>query len=223
MLFPNGFEPCAATYNRSLLRALAGLGCVVRVIAPIMWCPVVESQVRNRRLPPREEVLDGIPVAHPRVFYTPGMAIDRHYLLYRWQVRRTLAGAVRDRRAAASGDGGADSSTTSESAGRNPMLRRGEGPHVMLGFIYPDAVALAPVCRALGVDYSIRVNGSDFRVRVRQEKFRDRVLGELHEAPLVFCPGQALKSDMVAAGVDGDKIVSFNNGVDQGVFNRMVF
>jgi len=88
--------------------------------------------------------------------------------------------------------------------------------HVILGFVYPDAVAMDAVCRKLGVSYSVLVLGSDFRIRMRQPKFRPLVLNCLKQAPLVFCPGKALAKDMVEAGIAN--IHPFNNGVDPTLF-----
>ena len=51
-----------------------------------------------------------------------------------------------------------------------------------------------------------------------QRRFCKHVLRTLRDAPLIFCPGRALKRDMVGAGIDGGKIVAFNNGVDRQVF-----
>lgn len=90
--------------------------------------------------------------------------------------------------------------------------------HVMIGFAYPDGAAVAPLCRELGLSYSIRINGSDFNLRVRQEKFRNMVLETLKEAPQIFCPGRALKKAMVEEGIDGTKIMAFENGVDGSLF-----
>ncbi|MDT8390811.1 MAG: hypothetical protein RRC34_09930 [Lentisphaeria bacterium] len=91
--------------------------------------------------------------------------------------------------------------------------------HVIIGFAYPDAVAMTPVCESLGLDYSIFVLGSDFRLRVKQPAFADGVMKTLAAAPRIFCPGRALRGDMVSAGLDAEKIFSFNNGVDTAMFH----
>ena len=90
---------------------------------------------------------------------------------------------------------------------------------IIVGFAYPDAVAMVPVCRALRLDFSIFVLGSDFRVRVNQPKFKKMVMKTLMETPGIFCPGQALRADMIAAGLDATRIHSFNNGVDTTIFH----
>ena len=90
--------------------------------------------------------------------------------------------------------------------------------HIILGFIYPDAVAMDAICRELGVPYSVLVLGSDFRIRMQQPRFRPLVMRCLQQAPHILCPGQALKNDMVQCGIPADKITSFHNGVDPAVF-----
>jgi len=146
----------------------------------------------KRGLPPQQEQIDGVRVSHPRYFYTPGFAIDHHWRFYAAAVRGWLR-----RRVAAST----------------------EAVHVILGFVYPDAVAMAPVCEALGVPYSVLVLGSDFRVRMRQPKFKPLVEACLMKAPNVFCPGEALRRDMIAAGLQPGRVHAFNNGVDKHVFH----
>ncbi len=98
------------------------------------------------------------------------------------------------------------------------MVNEFHPDHIILGFIYPDAVALAPFCRKLQLDYSVLVLGSDFRLRTRQSKFKNLVMTTLHKSPLIFCPGLALKDDMTTDGIEGSKIIPFNNGVDCKLF-----
>ncbi|OVE74143.1 hypothetical protein BVX94_01420 [bacterium B17] len=127
----------------------------VRVIAPVYWLP-------GRRLPSKEEVIDGIKVTHPRVYYTPGILRNKHWKMYQCSIKKHLKATLDDFKP----------------------------DHVIIGFAYPDAVAVAPLCREWGVKYSVRVNGSDFRLRVKQPGFREMVLNELNRAPRVFCPAQ---------------------------------
>lgn len=145
----------------------------------------------KRGLPPKVEQIDGVSISHPRYFYTPGFAIHHHWRFYSLAVRSLLRRRV----------------TVSE-----------EPVHVVLGFVYADAVAMAPVCEALCVSYSVLVLGSDFRVRMRQVKFKSMVEQCLMQAPHVFCPGSALRRDMISAGLPSNRVHAFNNGVDSHVF-----
>ena len=152
----------------------------------------VPSFPGKKNLPPESEVLNDIAVEHPRFFYTPGILIHHHWRFYQSAVKRTLK----------------DLLTRSKS----------EELHIALGFAYPDAVAMAPICQEYGLDYSIFVLGSDFRVRTQQNKFKHHVLDCLRQAPKIFCPGQVLKTDMSNVGIEENKIVAFNNGVNQSIF-----
>ncbi len=144
----------------------------------------------KRSLPPLEETIGGIRVLHPRFFYTPKLFIEWHWRGYQSAMRKLM-----------------------------PVMKSNHKAHFILGFVYPDAVAMASLCEEAGLEYSVLVLGSDFRVRVRQAKFKDRVMGCLQRAPRIFCPGTALKRDMAEAGIDEAKIHSFNNGVDGAVFH----
>lgn len=183
-LYPSSVEPDRAPYNRQLVGALAGRAAI-RVIAPVFSCPALDM-LRSRRLPPLEETLDGILVQHPRVAYVPGIAVHHHWRLYRRAVRTAFAESVSDARP----------------------------DHVVLGFAYPDGVAMAGVCDEAGMPWSLRVNGSDVRIRLQQDRFRPMVQDVLRRASFVFCPGKSLQQDLLDAGVAGDRAVVFQNGVD---------
>ncbi|WPJ97716.1 glycosyltransferase [Coraliomargarita algicola] len=145
----------------------------------------------KRGLPSRMEMMDGIEVRHPRYFYTPGFAIHQHWRFYHLAVRRLLEQRIANSQ---------------------------EPVHVVLGFVYPDAVAMAPVCEGLQVPYSVLVLGSDFRVRIQQSKFKPLVEHCLLAAPHVFCPGSELRRDMLDAGLPPERVHAFNNGVEQDIF-----
>src|SRR5580704_12250564 len=75
-IFPNRVEPYAGAFVRQQLAALARR-CDVEVLAtiPFLMCAQLlgdRTRVgRLRRVPPRD-VVEGIPVVHPRVPYLPG-------------------------------------------------------------------------------------------------------------------------------------------------------
>ena len=187
-LYPSSAEPQRASFNLHLMKALSCCA-EIRVVAPYYWFPGIHL-LCGKKIPPPKECIEGIDVTHPRVFYTPGLFIDKHWRMYAGSVRSHLEQVVRE---------------------FNP-------DEIMAGFAYPDGLAILSVCRKLGRKCSIRVNGSDFRLRIRQAKFRNLVLRALTEASQVFCHGEALKRDMVKEGIDSGKIVAFENGVDQDLF-----
>lgn len=187
-LYPNEVEPGLAPYNRQLVAALAGQASV-RVMAPVFWFPGL-ARLRKRPLPPVSGSMDGVPVTYPRVFYTPGIMIQHHWLTYRFTVASPLKQLF---------------------AAWRPDL-------VIASFIYPDAAAVVSLCNDAGIPCAAMVLGSDFRIRTTQPRFRDVVMRTLCAASAVICPGQALKRDMAAAGIPDDKIIAFDNGVDHSLF-----
>ena len=188
-LFPSSVEPDRGLFNLQLLKAIRAAGHDVQVIAPV-FRPVPTAWLKRLPLPRRHEQIGEIPVMHPVFRYPPGLFRRQHHLFYRQAVKPAFSG----------------------------MLRQFEPDHVILGFAYPDAAAMAPICQRAGVRHSVRINGSDFRLRTEDPKLRTLVLKTLREAGLVFCPGKTLKNEMVAAGVPAQSIVSFNNGVDHAQF-----
>src|SRR5690606_24163859 len=72
-LYPNPLQPHRAAFNRHRFRFLAA-DHELRMIAPVSW----RDEWALRGTGPgiardRRTTLDGIPVAHPRYWYTPGV------------------------------------------------------------------------------------------------------------------------------------------------------
>src|SRR5690606_18023949 len=95
-LYPNPLQPHRAAFNRHRFRFLAGLH-EVRLIAPSGW--------RDERSVPgtggaiardRRTVSDGIPVEHPRYWYTPGVLRGLYGRFFRESVRRSFDRHVRE-------------------------------------------------------------------------------------------------------------------------------
>jgi len=268
-LYPGSTQPTRATYSRSLMLALRELGHEVRVIAPVFRMPVSG----RGNLPPLAELLDGIPVLHPRIAYVPGLFTRWNHRLYRRAVRRCFAEMLAEFRpdhvsiGFAFPDGAAMLKLCEEAARTTALAQidkvdqvdQAEGDHNKaqtpqegaektasgagrLGpqdsdqgreswivnrvsnteqsspsaFIPPPSSFIPPPS---AFTYSLQVLGSDFRMRIQQPRFRKLVMDAIARAPLIFCPGQALKRDMIAAGIAAEKIVPFNNGVDHNLFH----
>lgn len=190
-LFPSSLEPTRATYNLNLMRGVRALGHEVEVIAPVSWLPGIDRRLRGRQCPPGKETFDGFDVWHPRYLYTPGFWIHKHHLFYRRAISKILPGIVREQKI----DG------------------------AVLGFLYPDACAAAPLCQRLNLPYVVRVNGSDFRVRIGQSNFSPLIGDVLRQSPGVVCPGQALQAAILAEVPGHPNIRAFNNGVDPQPFS----
>lgn len=187
-LYPNSIRRESATYNRQLVFALSEK-VDVSVIAPVLWFPGVKPEP-DGKLPPFREEIDGVLVTHPRVFYTPGIFLRYHWQMYRSCLRKHFYAVVNEFKPDA----------------------------VLIGFLYPDASAVVPLCNELRIPYALRVNGSDFRIRTKQAGFRSIIVELLQQAPLIFCPGEALRRDIVQSGIHNGKVIAFRNGVDPRLF-----
>src|SRR5690242_1483697 len=72
-LYPNPQQPHRAAYNRQHFREFAAAGHAVRVIAPVPWTDELAAWRGGKPPLPRDRrtTLDGIPVEHPRYWFTP--------------------------------------------------------------------------------------------------------------------------------------------------------
>ena len=64
-LFPSSVEPLLAPFNRQQFAALAKQ-CDLTVLATVPWFPGKQGAA-----PPRHELIDGLPVEHPKTLYVP--------------------------------------------------------------------------------------------------------------------------------------------------------
>lgn len=188
-LYPNSAQPTRATYNGHHLQAIAALGHDVAVLAPVITFPGASLLGLTPRLP-REETIEGITVWHPSFHRTPLLWRHYHHLMYRASVRRTF----------------------------ERLIDEWQPDHVLISFAYPDGAAMGPLCERLGLPWSLAVLGSDFLVHRWNVRLRDLLFKTLREAPLLFCPGRALKQSLVESGLPPSQIVEFPNGVDHDLF-----
>jgi teichuronic acid biosynthesis glycosyltransferase TuaC len=80
-------------------------------------------------------------------------------------------------------------------------------------FFFPDGPAAVALGEALGVPVSIKARGSDIHVWGAQPAVSEQILNAAHKAQGLLAVSQALKRDMVAMGMPGDKIRVHYTGV----------
>ncbi len=79
-IFPNQSEPSFGPYNRKQLAALRDVGWDVTVVNPIPWFPAASLFAGKTRASvsasvPREDVIAGLEVKHPRFLHVPRVSI----------------------------------------------------------------------------------------------------------------------------------------------------
>lgn len=188
-IFPNAVHPDEAPYNRRQFAALSRY-CDVRVLATIPWFPGIErlSKWPIGASAPREEVIEGLPVRHPRYLYVPRVAPALNGPLYA-------------------------ASMLPELIGRGPLP-----DVIVGAFAYPDGFAAVCLGRLLGVPAVIKTHGSDIDVIPRDRRLRRPLGWGLTRAARVVTVSRKLADGVAALGVPRDRIDIVMNGVDVKTF-----
>jgi len=192
-IFPNSAEPLSAPFNRQQFAALAGL-CELDVMATIPWFPGAGlvsrwSSAGKLASVPRDEVIAGIHVDHPRTLFVPRLAHTAWGPLY----AASIAPAVR--------------------------RYRGKVDVVLGSWAYPDGFAAVIAARLLGVPCVVKLHGSDINVIARLPGPRRLTAWALPQAARVVAVSRGLADEVVALGVPRDRVAIVMNGVDAALFH----
>lgn len=188
-IFPNAVHPDEAPYNRRQFAALSRY-CDVQVFGTIPWFPGMRrlSKWPVGATAPREEVIDGLPVRHPRTLYVPRVAPALNGPLYAASV---LPEVVR--------------------LGARPDV-------IVGAFAYPDGHAAVCLGRLLGLPVVIKCHGSDIDVLSGERRVRGSLRWGLRNADRVVAVSRKLADGVAALDVPRDRIDIVMNGVDAGLF-----
>lgn len=85
-------------------------------------------------------------------------------------------------------------------------------------FFYPDGPAAMRLARRLGVPFSIKARGSDIHYWGARIDTRGAVRAAGRHAGGLLAVSEALKADMVALGMPGDRIAIHRTGIDKTLF-----
>lgn len=197
-LFPNAQKPGHGIFVETRLRHLAASGKVeARVMAPVPWFPSSHPRFgayAQMASVPRSELRHGLRVDHPRYPLLPKIGMNVAPLL--------LAQAVK------------------------PAIRRiiDEGYDFDLidaHYFYPDGVAAAMLARAFGKPLVITARGSDITLLPRYPLPRRMIRWAARRADAVITVCNALRDEVVALGVDAERVTSLRNGVDLELFRPL--
>jgi len=192
-LYPNPYEPNRATFNRQQIGAL-NEEHPVRVISPISWVTELASVLRQKpRLSgSRRVVCDGIPVEHPRYYYTPKMLRSKYGYFFERSVKLSFHRAVRD---------------------FSPDI-------VFAPWAYPDGWAGVKLGRQAGLPVVIKVHGCDLLWGLERHPGRKkRTIEALRSADGIVAVSQDLASRVVSSGVDTDRVHVIYDGIDTALFH----
>lgn len=191
-LFPNRVRPSLAPFNLQQFRALAEL-CDVRILAVVPWFPGARwiagtSDAARFTAVPRADVVAGVPVAHPRVFYIPKIGHAVAPALYAASLLPFVVGL------------------------------RGHVDAVLGSWAFPDGAAAIGLGRLLGVPAVVKVHGSDVNVLAEDPIIRRVLAASLPCADRVVAVSRPLADRVVDLGVSRERVTVVPNGVDRGLF-----
>ncbi len=86
-------------------------------------------------------------------------------------------------------------------------------------FFYPDGPAAMLISTELGLPYSIKSRGADIHHWPSVSGCKEQIVKAAHHASGLLAVSEALKRDMIALGMDGDKIMVHYTGMDHSRFH----
>ena len=194
-LFPNSEKPGHGIFVETRLRHLVGSGQVQsRVVAPIPWFPSTNPRFGNYARfakAPRHEVRHGIQVAHPRYPVLPKVGMSVAPFLLAQAVKPAIGRLI---------DEGYDFDL------------------IDAHYFYPDGVAAAMLARHFNKPLVITARGSDITLFPQYALPRRQILWAARRADAIITVCNALRDEVVAMGIDADRVVSLRNGVDLQLF-----
>lgn len=194
-LFPNAERPNHGIFVETRLRHLIASGeAAARVVAPVPWFPFRHArfgQYARFAKVSNEEMRFNINVTHPRYALLPktGMSVAPFLLAHAMK----------------------------------PAIRRiiDEGYDFDLidaHYFYPDGVAAAMLGRYFNKPVVITARGTDISFIPQYRLPRKMIQWAAKHAAGIVTVCEALKEEMIALGVDANRIVALRNGVDLNLF-----
>ncbi len=193
-IFPNRTLVNRGIYNLKAATALTRY-CDVRVVAPVPFVPgfVRASGYQWYREVPDRDRVGVFEVEYPRYFVTPKVGRNLHGLFLYMSIRR-----------------------------RYQAILRAFSPDLILGyFAYPYGFANVLLGRAAGIPVVTFCRGSDIHSIARKRSQARVIAWALRRSAKVFAVSEALKSDIVALGIEPDHVVVIPNGIEVERFVRL--
>jgi teichuronic acid biosynthesis glycosyltransferase TuaC len=197
-LFPNTEKPGHGIFVETRLRHLVASGKVEsRVVAPVPWFPSTHERFGNyARLArvPREETRHSIRVQHPRYPVLPKIGMNVAPALLAQSVKPAIGRII---------DEGYDFDL------------------IDAHYFYPDGVAAAMLGRYFNKPVVVTARGSDITLFPKYRLPRTMIRWAASQATAVITVCNALRSEVVALGVDENLVTSLRNGVDLELFRPL--
>ncbi|MGC2456567.1 MAG: glycosyltransferase family 4 protein [Gallionellaceae bacterium] len=194
-LYPNAVQPTSGIFVENRLRHLVDSGEVtVKVVAPVPWFPIAKpafGKYGNFAKVPDFEVRHGIEIYHPRYLVVPKIGMGIAPLLMAHAMRKTL----------------------------RKILEQGfDFDLIDAHYFYPDGVAACILATGMGKPFVVTARGTDINLIPKHAVPKKWILWAAEKSHAMISVCQALKDEMVAMGMQADKITPLRNGVDLNFF-----
>lgn len=194
-LYPNAVQPTSGIFVENRLRHLVDSGEVtVKVVAPVPWFPIAKpafGKYGNFAKVPDVEVRHGIEIYHPRYLVVPKIGMGIAPLLMAHAMRKTL----------------------------RKILEQGfDFDLIDAHYFYPDGVAACILATSMGKPFVVTARGTDINLIPKHAVPKKWILWAAEKSHAMISVCQALKDEMVAMGMQADKITPLRNGVDLKFF-----
>jgi len=189
--FPNRVDPWRGPYNRRQMECLAR-HCRLTVVNPLPWHRTLPGRRWHGLASGGDDVLDGIPLFHPRLWYVPVAGRGRTWRGVLAAARRTL---------------------------RNQSL--GPFDALLATFVYPHGMAAKALSAELGIPYVVKARGTDLHSlpagSARERRAAEAVAG----ASAIVAVSRNLAEIAVRLGAEPARVHLLPNGVDADRFPTM--
>lgn len=194
-IFPNRLEPLACPFQRKQFVALSRHADLT-VIASIPYFPgasLLGNRLRVGKLSqlPSCDVLEGLPVLHPRAPYLPRVG--------------PLLSAI---------------NAPLYMAGLLPLVPqlRNQFDVVLGAFLFPDAWAAQQLATLLRLPYVVKAHGTDVNVTARSPSIQPFLRSTLRGAHSAIAVSRPMLDALITLGAYPDRVMLVPNGVDRGLF-----
>lgn len=191
-LFPNAAHPRAASFNRQQFAAL-GKTCDVEVLATQAWYPAqrllgkfATHQVAGEL--PKEEVIDGLRVHHPRTLHIPKFGRSIAAPLFAASLLPTV------------------------------RRYRSKVDVVLGSWAHPDGCAAVALAKLLGVPSVVKLHGTDINTGMHLAGPRRAMKAMLPKADAIVSVSSELSRRVMTLGVSPERIHLVMNGVNASMF-----
>jgi len=190
-LYPNAKRPAHGIFVENRLRHLVAGGRVESlVVAPVPWFPFNRprfGQFSELNRIPAAEMRHGIPVHHPRYPVIPKIGMSIAPTLLYLAMRPFVPELI---------------------------AKHGDIDLIDAHYFYPDGVAAVMLAKQLGKPVVITARGTDINLIPRYALPRRQIQWAARNTNGMIAVCQALKTEMVALGIEDRRIRVLSNGVD---------